>query len=71
VAPVVANQSIAWRSTVYGAERSREALFISRGAKSSYRVETREDRRSDVVVILMIRVQALRAHIDREVAKLR
>ena len=49
-----------------------DTLFISRGEKLTYRIETREDRfPSDTVVQLAIDVPALRATVDREVRKLR
>jgi hypothetical protein len=49
---------------------SVEALFISRSAKLTYRIETHEDRLpADAIVRLVIDVQGLRARIDREISK--
>lgn len=49
-----------------------DTLYVSRGPKLAYRIETREDRvPGDAIVGLVIDVSAIRAGIDREVAKLR
>ena len=49
-----------------------ETLYVSRGAKLAYRIETREDRvPADALVTLTVDLHALRAGIDREVARLR
>ncbi len=49
-----------------------DTMFVSRGSKLSYRIETREERvPADATVRFTICVGALRASIDREVAKLR
>jgi hypothetical protein len=49
-----------------------DALFISRGERLTYRIETREDRLpADTVVRLAINVRALRATVDLGVRKLR
>jgi DNA-binding transcriptional MerR regulator len=49
-----------------------ETLFVSRGPKLAYRIETREDRvPADAVVRVVIDVRGLRDRIDREVARLR
>jgi hypothetical protein len=47
-------------------------LYVCRGPKLAYRIETREDRLpADTVVRLAIDVRRLRAEIDREVGRLR
>lgn len=47
---------------------SVDALFISRGKKGTYRIETREDRLpADTVVRIVIDVRRLRDRVDREV----
>jgi hypothetical protein len=49
-----------------------ETLFVTRGPKLAYRIETREDRRpADAVVSIAIDVRGLRDRIDREIARLR
>jgi len=49
-----------------------ETLFVSRGPKLAYRIETWEERvPADAVVRIVIDVQGIRALVDREVAKLR
>jgi hypothetical protein len=45
-----------------------DALYISRGEKGTYRIETREDRLpADAVVRIAIDVRRLRDRVDREV----
>jgi hypothetical protein len=52
--------------------REIKSLYVSRGQKLSYRIETREDRVSaDEVVRLAIDVKATSTAIERQVAKLR
>ena len=49
---------------------SLDTLFISRGEKLAYRIETREDRLpADTVVRIVLDVRRLRARIDREVGR--
>jgi len=49
---------------------SVDALFIARGDKGTYRIETRESRLpSDTVVRFAIDVRRLRARIDRKVGR--
>jgi DNA-binding transcriptional MerR regulator len=51
---------------------SVDTLFISRGEKGPYRIETREDRlAADTVVRIAIDVRRLRDRLDREVGRLR
>ena len=49
-----------------------DALYISRGDKGTYRIETREVRLpADSIVRIVVDVRRLRAGIDREVGRLR
>ena len=49
-----------------------DALFISRGEKGAYRIETRESRvPADTMVRLAIDMRRLRDRVDREVGRLR
>jgi hypothetical protein len=51
---------------------SVDTLFIARGEKLAYRIETRESRLpADTVVRIAIDVRRLRARVDREVGRLR
>jgi hypothetical protein len=47
-----------------------EAMFISRGPKLAYRIETREDRvPADAVVRFTVDVEELRVSVDRKVVR--